>query len=228
MTHAERLERAVACIYPDIRSRVASSQTTASETVLWKELSCCILSSQVKYSLAVAAAERLEQESLLSGPSKVCEIRLENALRLPVMVEDRLQRYRFPQVKARQLSATHRVVHTKARGLSALLESFSDPEESRSWFVTHAAGVGPKQASMFLRNTGMSYDLAVLDRHVVDYMDEIGLSSKKTAELSSLSAYTRREHILRSYAAGLGMAVGLLDWAIWIVMRAFKEREIWA
>ncbi|EJB01735.1 thermostable 8-oxoguanine DNA glycosylase [Rhizobium leguminosarum bv. trifolii WSM597] len=228
MTHAGRLEQAVMCIYPEIQRRVASSEAKTSETVLWKELSCCILSSQVKYPLAVAAAELLEGKGHLLGRAPVCVDTLENTLRSTLMVGDRPQRYRFPQAKAHQLASTHRAVHAKAQGLSDLLEGFLDATDARRWFVAHAAGMGPKQASMFLRNTGITYGLAVLDRHVLDYMSEIGLSFEDSSNLSSLNGYSRREEVLKNYASGLGMAVGLMDWAIWIVMRVFKRQEMGA
>nr|WP_259668157.1 hypothetical protein [Rhizobium lentis] len=75
---------------------------------------------------------------------------------------------------------------------------------------------------MFLRNSGVTYSLAVLDRHVLDFMKEMGLYSGPSNHISGLSAYGRYESDLRSYAERLGAAVGLLDWAIWIVMRVFK------
>ncbi|MCQ1764710.1 DNA lyase [Neorhizobium galegae] len=223
MIDKSRLESAILSIYPDIQQRVTSVVGDADEQLLWKELSCCILSSQVKYSLAVSAAEHLEREGLFTSRRAVCVDWLESALRDPLTVEQKVVRYRFPRSKARQLGDTHDTVCAHAGGLSALLESFSCGEEARRWLVANVAGLGPKQASMFLRNTGMTYDLAVLDRHVIDYMAAIGLIGAGRAELSTLSGYAKREKILKSYAQGLGMAVGLLDWAIWIVMRVFKN-----
>lgn len=222
MTDTARLERAVVSIYPEIHRRATSSMNDADEGILWKELSCCVLSSQVKYSVAVAAADALDREAVLYHQAASVN-ELEAILRSPLLVEHRIQHYRFPKSKAQQLAATHAAVHSSAGGLLALLDGFSCAEEARCWFVANAPGMGPKQASMFLRNTGMTYDLAVLDRHVVDYMDEVGLATaERPGALSTLNGYSRRETALKSYAHSLGMAVGLMDWAIWIVMRVFK------
>lgn len=222
MIDISRLERAVVSIYPEIHRRITSSVRDADERLLWKELSCCVLSSQVKYDVAVAAAEALENQAVLYQATASAEA-MELILRRPLLVDCRIHHYRFPKSKARQLEATHAAVHSSADGLLGLLSEFACAEDARQWFVANAPGLGPKQASMFLRNAGMTYDLAVLDRHVVDYMDELGISNvKHPGNLSTLKGYSQRETVLKSYARDLGMAVGLMDWAIWIVMRVFK------
>ena len=78
---------------------------------------------------------------------------------------------------------------------------------------------------MFLRNAGISYDLAVLDRHVLNYMAAIGLYTGAERAISTLSHYRTQEDKLISHANRLGFAVGLLDWAIWIVMRVAGARD---
>jgi N-glycosylase/DNA lyase len=73
---------------------------------------------------------------------------------------------------------------------------------------------------MFLRNANGSYDLAILDRHVLRYMETMNLSSQANNNVTSIGKYERVEMQLREHADSLGYAVGLLDWAIWIVMRS--------
>ncbi|MBY5523560.1 DNA lyase [Rhizobium leguminosarum] len=224
MNAAERLECAVAAICPDLQRRVVEVQAEPDERLLWRELSCCILSSQVPYSLSVAAANAVDKEGLLYTLSiddvadKIAAI-----LRTPLPVDGKHRTYRFHTSKAAQLAATRHSV-TKAHGtLHALVDHFTDPFVARAWFVNNAPGAGPKQTSMFLRNSGLSYDLAVLDRHVLDYMSVVGLSCGKDKNVSDLKNYHALEERLRSYAVRFGIAVGLLDWAIWIVMRVFKS-----
>ncbi|MDP3340779.1 hypothetical protein [Frigidibacter sp.] len=212
-------------IYPEIFRRATSSLDFADEESLWKELSCCILSSQVRYPLAVAAAEALERNAVLLQKGASVHA-LETILGSPLQVDHRVQRYRFPRSKSQQLASTHAAVHSSADSLTALLDGFSCAEDARRWLVRNAPGVGPKQASMFLRNTGMTYDLAIIDRHVIDYMNEIGISAPRGAGgLSNLEGYSAREIALKLYSRDLGMAVGLMDWAIWIVMRMYKSES---
>lgn len=61
---AEALSRAVAAVCPDIRLRIEEG-VVSDERHLWWELSCCILSSQVPYPLAMAAADAIDARGLL-------------------------------------------------------------------------------------------------------------------------------------------------------------------
>ena len=63
---------------------------------------------------------------------------------------------------------------------------------------------------MFLRNSGVSYDLAILDRHVLDYMVALSIQSELEPFKSNLAQYCRYEERLRSYANKIGFPVGLL------------------
>lgn len=78
---------------------------------------------------------------------------------------------------------------------------------------------------MFLRNCGVTYDLAILDRHVLNYMSAQGIYSGAQASISGLSQYGRHEQRLRDHAREMDCPVGLLDWAIWIVMRVANRKQ---
>lgn len=223
----ELLSKAVATICPDIESYIRSPMIS-NERQMWWELSCCILSSQVPYSLAVAAANAIDQVGLLY---QVRESResiasgIKEILSKPLFIEGKKRNYRFPIARSDQLAETYCAVLKEADSLSDLLNSFSNPVESRNWLVKNAAGMGPKQASMFLRNIGISYELAILDRHVLNYMSVLGIYSGSSNSISTLSQYCRHETILQEHAKGLDCSVGMLDWAIWIVMRVASQNK---
>lgn len=224
---ATRLEYAVASICPEIEARAKRSQASLDERSLWWELSCCLLSSQVPYALAVAAADALDKRQLMMDTSAdQTELSKEifGILNQPVLVNGSLRNYRFPKSKSQQLALARKSVSHDAGELRVLVNSFKSPGCARTWFVSNVSGIGPKQASMFLRNTGISYELAVLDRHVLGYMAEIGLYSGTARGISALPQYRKHEAKLISHADDLGFAVGLLDWAIWIVMRVAGSR----
>lgn len=214
-----RLQYAVAVLCPEIERRVQVNDRPRTEREHWRELSCCLLSSQVPYGLASAAADAIDDADLLTC-ARADQVALEAVLSSPLQVAGRTRRYRFPVARAAQLASTHRAVHAAARGLSALLDSFADAQQARGWFIEYAAGFGPKQASMFLRNAGYSYELAVLDRHVLNYMTVLGMQDGGSHSMSSLARYHHCEAKLVRHASELGFRVGLLDWAVWIVMRA--------
>lgn len=226
-TLPHRLERAVTAICPDIQARVDTPRSgPLDERALWWELSCCILSSQVPYGIASAAADAIAHAELLL--TQVCDQSaladaIEDILMHRVELDGRPVRYRFPGSRAKQLAAAHAAVYSRDASLSALVQDFSDASQARQWLVKHIPGAGPKQASMFLRNAGLTYSLAILDRHVLSYMSEVGISDHTQHYVSGMSTYLRLEQSLREHAARIGYDVGLLDWAIWIVMRADKE-----
>jgi N-glycosylase/DNA lyase len=217
-----RLSSAVAAICPDIENRVLENTDILDEKRLWWELSSCILSSQVPYSLAVAAADAIDEQELLIDDysnHQSLEKRLIKILNMPLNVEGCLRKYRFPIARSRYLATAKMIIAEEECTLVELINKFETAIEARSWLVNHVPGLGPKQASMFLRNAGVSYDLAILDRHVLNYMSTLGIYSGTARSLSTLSQYKQHEAVLREYAQQLDCTVGLLDWAIWIVMR---------
>lgn len=221
-----RLEEAVASIYPDIEKRVTLQRPKCDERQLWWELSCCLLSSQVPFPLAAAAADAIDKRGLLlveSTDSGELAFELADILGGSMMVEGQHRRYRFPKARALHLAQTRAAVSQETGSLAALVERLDNPLEAREWFVKHAPGVGPKQASMFLRNAGISYDLAILDRHVLRYMEDVGIADQSRTFISGLNQYRQWEIKLSSHAERMGFTVGLLDWAIWIVMRMARD-----
>lgn len=222
-----QLQAAVASICPDIETRVAQRGAPADERALWWELSVCVLSSQVPFSLAIAAAEAIDKSGVMHSSSHFENLRdeIDAILRRPLNVSGRERLYRFPSVRAVQLERIRTSVLDSAESLSALLAGFATANQARRWLVDNAHGLGPKQASMFLRNVALSYDLAIIDRHVLDYMSLTGLTSKGDSTVSSLKQYIPLEDVLRTHAQDLKCPVGILDWAIWIVMRIAKQQK---
>ena len=220
---AHQLRDAVAAICPDIESRVVARKGAADERQLWWELSCCVLSSQVPFDLAAAAASRIDDAATFrrACPRNAAAVRSEilGLLTQPLPFGDGWRRYRFPAVRAGQLAQAWSAVMENGGSLGRVVAGDGDAEAVRGWLVRNVPGLGPKQASMFLRNVGVSYDLAVLDRHVLGYMAAVGVGEGVPKGIGTLRAYQRREADLRDHARSFGYPVGLVDWAIWIVMR---------
>jgi len=232
---ADRIREVVVCIAEDIAVRLGSRprSTQINDRELWMELTCCVLSSQVPYDLARAAALRIDETGVLCKRQFLKQEKLRDELAellsTPFPFDGRCRRYRFPNIRARQIAAAFCVVRKEWGSLSELLSHHSDARIARSWLVTNVPGVGPKQASMFLRNAAGSYDLAILDRHVLHYMRAVKLCSVEAPHVATISRYEHYENQLQRHAQSLGHSVGLLDWAIWIVMRTASRIDCrWA
>ncbi len=105
------------------------------------------------------------------------------------------------------------------------MEGATTARQLRAAFAEARCGLGPKQTSLFLRNVTWSVDIAVLDVHVLAYMRLAGLAIEGDVP-TSLRTYEMLETRLRSYAVGRGVSLGLLDWAIWIAMRAARQEGL--
>lgn len=223
-----QIRHAVAQLCPEVSARWSASSGLEDEDTLWQEMACCLLSSQVSYEMAQAATKALTNSGLLRANVRNADDlahAMEQRLSLPVEVNGAQRRYRFPRAKARQLAATRLAVHRQFGSLRRLRQSLPDPQQARAWLVENAPGIGPKQASMYLRNAHRTVDLAVLDRHVLFYMDSAGLGLPRATDLSRLQSYQRWESTLADHASDFGYNVGLFDLAVWVVMRVARRPD---
>ena len=146
-------------------------------------------------------------------------------LRTPLLSPaGRQQRYRFPNVKSRQIATAQREIAQLDGGLKALIAGDS-AEETRRRLVACVPGLGLKQASLFLRSVDASVDFAILDVHVLRYMNCIGLVRTPPKSLST-ELYLVFESILVHYAQRLGCSVGHVDRAIWAVMSSSRTAAL--
>jgi N-glycosylase/DNA lyase len=223
---AASLRRTVAmvCGLLDERARSVVG-TTLAEDDLRSELVSCLLGSQVRAESANAAVERLRSVGLLCNRRWTCtdaafeaEVREVLCGRGP---QPGKPSYRFPALRARQIAEIR--ARLRERTLHSYVAHPSQIGDTRRLLVRDLPGIGPKQASMFLRNIGVSHDVAVLDVHVLRFLQLIGVLPPEAVHVSALARYERVEDLARRYALSVGRALGHLDWAIWITMRAARE-----
>lgn len=98
-----------------------------------------------------------------------------------------------------------------------ILNKIPNNFEKRDWLVENIKGIGMKEASHFLRNTG-HYDLAILDKHVRNVLFEYGIISEnlRFKALTKLN-YLEIEEILRNIADDLNLSQGELDFYVWFM-----------
>ncbi len=95
--------------------------------------------------------------------------------------------------------------------LKELLSS-NDKNYVREYLVNNIKGIGYKEASHFLRNTGI-FDFAILDKHIMEtmmnynYIDNVKLNSKND--------YLETEEIFNRIAKSYKLKPGIFDLYLW-------------
>jgi N-glycosylase/DNA lyase len=99
----------------------------------------------------------------------------------------------------------------KHRGLR--LDGFKNGPEAREWLVENVKGLGYKEASHLLRNTGFE-DVAILDRHILKVMNAHGMIKDVPKSLTR-KRYLEFEEKLREFSTRAGLSLGELDLYLW-------------
>ena len=206
---------------------------SASEAELIFELVACILGSQVPYVVALTAAEEIRDVGLLENPTSqdsitAYEKAIYNILSQPLHNPGwppAGRHYRFARKRADHISRTVWAVYFDGGSLTGRLRACRTAGEARRSIVEVGVGIGPKQASLFLRNIGFTEELAILDTHLLRFMSLFGLLNQTIRSISSMQKYETLEKQLGNYAKSIGYSLGCVDQAIWIVMRVYLQEE---
>ena len=125
-------------------------------TTLREEAAACVLGGfGIPAEVGMAAFSRLRKLGLLV--SGTLEVEIQEALEQPLVVADRLIRYRFAKQRAERLAAILMQIDDLV---------FEDDKALRAELL-RLPGVGPKTASWIVRNHLGSDRVAILDIHIV-------------------------------------------------------------
>jgi N-glycosylase/DNA lyase len=228
-----RLENAIREVCISLQKRRARKYEwdALSEDDLWRELVACILGSRVRYDVAYSAIERMDKASLFSGkPNLTRRSKYEkdvfHALLEPVRsgnIDQAHSRYPFPRLRASQISSAAETLYANRGTIRSILKKACDEREARRNLARDVAGLGPKQASLFLRNIGYTAHVAVLDVHVLTYMDWIGLTPSPVRAVRTLHQYETLEAAFIKHSCSLGFPPDHFDLAVWVVVRVAKK-----
>jgi len=199
------------------------------------DLCVCVSSSQERFETAVAASRELRRRGLLrwlgrSAGSVTLKWQLEKVLldghRLRQGASTRFVRLRFPRRTAGLLAGIAEDVRSTGLNLRAILRAAPSGRDARANLVRRVRGLGPKQASLFLRRIGFSRELAVLDRHVLDYFHALDGRAISNTTISGINGYELIERRFVRISRSFGYPVGCVDLATWIVVRVAKQEGI--
>lgn len=157
------------------------------------ELCFCILTANSKARTALSIQEEFGANGFLSKPQDS----LYNCIKR--------NKHRFHNKKTKYI--------IEARKHKNIKEIIKKEKEPREWLVKNIKGLGWKESSHFLRNVGY-FDYAILDRHVINLMDEHGYIKQKSENLSK-NIYLAIERQFIDLACKLGTTSAELDLYMW-------------
>lgn len=165
------------------------------DTKKWfSELCFCILTANSKARTAIKIQNDLGAEGFCSADKE--------GVRKCIIAH----KHRFHNRKTEYILEAREHIDIKEK-----LKSM-DSKKAREWLVKNVKGIGYKEASHFLRNVGC-FDLAILDRHILNLMAEDGMI-KKPKSLTSKS-YLNIEKEFIKLAEKLEMSAAELDLYMW-------------
>lgn len=173
-----------------------------SSNVLFSELCFCLLTPQSKARVCDAAIRELQQKGLLLKGSWE-------------EIGDAISGVRFPHNKAGFIVEA-RELFTGDGGydLKGIVQGGTRAKNLREWFVKNVKGLGYKEASHYLRNVGVGFDLAILDRHILRNLLRYDIIESVPNSMTK-KRYLEIEKKMRKFAKNIGIEMGALDLLFW-------------
>ncbi|MCL5665613.1 MAG: N-glycosylase [Candidatus Thermoplasmatota archaeon] len=160
----------------------------STKEFIFGELCFCILTANTSAELGLAIQSRISPEQFSTLPAA----ELRNALRA--------HRYRFYNTRSAFISKNRWIMDD----LPGILR-WQNRDEAREYLVEKLYGIGYKEASHFLRNTGI-FDFAILDKHILRILsDDLGINTG-IFDFAILD-----KHILRILSDDLGIDTGKIS-----------------
>ncbi len=158
------------------------------------ELCYCFLTANTSAELGIRMQESLGLEPFIHDSAESLTRRLKDA------------RYRFYNMRGRFISQSRWIIYELP-----VIVNHPDPWFKREFLVEKLKGIGYKEASHFLRNTG-SFEYAILDKHIVRMLDP---AFSKSGKALDKKRYYLIERKFRGIAENMGLEPGILDLYMW-------------
>ena len=171
-----------------------SSFKTKSEDEWFSELCFCILTANAKQKTGATIQNQLSAQ----GFKTLSQESLAELIKV--------NKHRFHNTKAKYIVKAREFANIK----SIILDKTE--QQARDWLVESINGIGMKEASHFLRNTG-GQNLAILDRHILSLLAEHNIITKPRK--LSVQNYLEIEHKFTEIASTLRMTPAKLDLFLW-------------
>jgi len=174
-----------------------------SDERLFAELCFCLLTPQSKARAADRAIKTMiEKNILFSGNGK------------QIVEELMIQGIRFPESKAKYILEARRFFTQNGR--INIKNKLNQPTSyaQREWLVKNLKGLGYKEASHFLRNIGLGFDLVILDRHIMKNLLKYGVI-KEIPKCLTKKCYLAMEMKMKKFSGQVNIPLAELDLLFW-------------
>lgn len=183
------------------------------EEEIWIELVKCILGSNVRWEHATSAWQHLNSLGFMSLDFLVhqpdAEKKIFNELSRPIYeplgIDRSTCKFRFPKTKANQIIKSAIAIYGSGGTLKIQLNRALDDFDARTRLVDLCSGIGSKQASLFLRNIGYSHSLAVIDSHILRFLQMKGLVVNNGKSSGGKHQYLLLEKTFVNYSNTVGI-----------------------
>ncbi|MBM3232329.1 N-glycosylase/DNA lyase [Candidatus Pacearchaeota archaeon] len=165
-----------------------------SEDEWFSELCFCILTANAKQKTGAAIQEQIQAH----GFKTLSQETLANLIKV--------NKHRFHNNKAKYIVKAREFANIKS------IVSNKTELEARDFLVENISGLGMKEASHFLRNTG-GQNLAILDRHILALLAEYKIIDKP--KKLNEQVYRNIETKFTELASTLRMSLAKLDLFLW-------------
>ena len=215
----------VLCSALDERYSNTLKWESMTEDKLWRELVSCILGSRVRYEVAFAAITHLEEVGLLCQNRRAAHFNQyeKDVLKVLSGALSSCNCYPFYRIRSKYIRLAAEQLFSNHGTIRQFLRDSRNVRDARRRLVSEVPGIGPKQASLFLRNIGYTESIAVLDVHVLSYMNWIGLTDTLLNSVSTMRKYETLEMSFIKHSYSVGYTPDLFDLAVWIVVKVAKE-----
>lgn len=187
---------------PAVRKKVKAREAAfkalrkkGSDEEWFSELCFCLMTANSTARLGIEI-----QESLAEGCLTLPQKKVEGVLRE--------HGHRFARPRADYICRARSLPKLRAK-----VESFGDDRLAREWLVENVLGLGYKEASHFLRNTG-HFGVAILDRHIIRLMAEHSLIPGVPRTITP-KRYLEMEATLDKLSIKVKLPPGILDLYLW-------------
>jgi len=202
------------------------------EKSILRELIICILGSGVKYEFASAYTDEILSNFNFRAISRNNSRLLDELLTVLTsptyckIEKKQYKKYRYPTRGSQHVERSMKNIYDNHKSIKNLLKKELDTQDLRKKLIDLCPGIGPKQSSHFLKNIGYTEHVAVLDRHIVRYLEAAEKQKIRKDTLSRLDHYELLEQRFQKVTEKFPHSPSVVDQAMWFIMRAIGNEAI--